>query len=74
MIELSSTEMAGLRASPKGLGKNKMPRRALIFRSDLFDPKSKGHRNTLWYFEDQNLSLTQRLGKIAISGWILISA
>jgi hypothetical protein len=26
------------------------------------------HRNTLKYFEDYNLSLTQRLGKIAILG------
>ena len=26
------------------------------------------HRNTFKYFEDYNLSLTQRLGKIAILG------
>jgi len=30
--------------------------------------RNYNHRNTLKYFEDYNLSLTQRLGKIAILG------
>ena len=29
------------------------------------------HRNTLKYFEDYNLSVTQRLFKRAVSGWAL---
>ncbi len=29
------------------------------------------HRNTLKYFEDYNLSMTQRLFKRAVSGWAL---
>ena len=32
------------------------------------------HRNTLRYFEDYNLSVTQRLFKRAVSGWALIIA
>ena len=40
------------------------------------DPKVKeredcNHRNTLKYFEDYNLSVTQRLFKRAVSGWAL---
>ena len=30
--------------------------------------RNYNHRNTVQYFEDYNLSLTQRLGKIAILG------
>ncbi len=32
------------------------------------EDENYNHRNTLKYFEDYNLSLTQRLGKIAILG------
>ena len=31
------------------------------------------HRNTLQYFEDYNLSVTQRLVKMAVYGWTLVN-
>jgi len=39
-----------------------------IFFSKIKEGENYNHRNTLEYFEDYNLSLTQRLGKIAILG------
>ena len=44
----------------------------IVFSRSSLRPGGEGrnynHRNTLKYFEDYNLSLTQRLGKIAILG------
>jgi len=39
---------------------------AIFFK--IKEGENYNHRNTLKYFEDYNLSLTQRLGKIAILG------
>ena len=39
-----------------------------IFFSKIKEGENYNHRNTFKYFEDYNLSLTQRLGKIAILG------
>ena len=39
-----------------------------IFFSKIKEGENYNHRNTLKYFEDYNLSLTQRLGEIAILG------
>jgi hypothetical protein len=36
--------------------------------SKIKEGENYNHRNTVEYFEDYNLSLTQRLGKIAILG------
>ena len=36
--------------------------------SKIKEGENYNHRNTCKYFEDYNLSLTQRLGKIAILG------
>jgi hypothetical protein len=41
--------------------------------SKIKEDENYNHRNTLRYFEDYNLSLTQRLGKIAVFCGALIS-
>ena len=45
-----------------------------IFFSKIKEGENYNHRNTLKYFEGYNLSLTQRLGKIAILGQPHIAA
>jgi len=45
--------------------RSKLSRRSRACRGGI---QKNNHRNTLKYFEDYNLSLTQRLGKIAILG------
>jgi len=48
--------------SSKGSAINKFAELALRFRSDLLDPKSQNHRNSINYFED---FVIEDRGKIA---------
>jgi hypothetical protein len=60
-----------MKKCPKKLFAPSRPRRLSeneIFFSKIKEGENYNHRNTLEYFEDYNLSLTQRLGKIAILG------
>jgi hypothetical protein len=41
--------------------------------SKIKDGENYNHRNTLKYFEDYNLSLTQRLGKTTVFGQALVN-
>jgi len=41
--------------------------------SKIKEGENYNHRNTLKYFEDYNLSLTQRLGKITVFGRALLN-
>jgi hypothetical protein len=47
--------------------------RKLGILSKIKEGENYNHRNTFKYFEDYNLSLTQRLGKITVFGRALVN-
>ena len=50
-----------------------MPIQKQDFLDKVKEREDCNRRNTFRYFEDYNLSVTQRLFKGAVSGWVLIS-